>query len=117
MSTNYIDHHHLLYPRTGWNYGFAKKLRTHAYLIVELPRNLHEAIHASVPYIPVASGNVSSAAIEKLAFLRETGVIKGNDSPVKRLSALIGIFEELDPDIAYALDAQLKIVCKFNSLH
>lgn len=112
----YYDRHHLCYPRNSWNYGFAKKLRNMPYLIVEIEREtVHQGIHACVPYVPVPSGQACSMAIVKLHELYADNVISDDDSLTKRLSVLISVFEELDPDVAYAFEEQLKVVCKFDA--
>jgi hypothetical protein len=112
----YYDRHHLCYPRNSWNYGFAKKLRNMPYLIAEVEREtVHQTIHACVPYVPVPSGQACSMAIVKLHELYADNVIGDNDSLSKRLSVLINIFSELDPDVAYAFEEQLKVVCKFEA--
>ena len=118
MPKKLSDHHHFFYPRTAWNYGLALKLRRHPYMIVEMQRiPLHEAIHANVPYIPVPNGHVTGKVLEQIEYLRELRVISDGDSPSKRLSVLIGLFSELDNDVAHMLEAQLKVINKFEDLH
>ena len=118
MRSNFSDHHHFFYPRSAWNYGPAKKLRNDSYMIVELPRDpVHEAIHSLVPYVPVPDSSVASQVLDKIEFLREKRVVTDNDPPNKRLAVLIGLFSEVDGDVSYALEAQLRIICKFENLH
>lgn len=83
-------------------------------MIVEIERDtVHHAIHSFAPYVPVPTGQACSMALVKLYELYGDNVISDADPIVKRLSVLVDIFQELDPDVAHAFEEQLKVACRF----
>jgi len=59
-----VNHHHLLYPRRNWNYGYAYLVR-HAF-IREIPVNIHNELHRYVvKEVPVPPESIMRVAWEK----------------------------------------------------
>ena len=108
------NQHHLLWPRTDWAIGYAKELRQHWYLVVEIPMHtLHAAIHRDIYGIPPIEGAKAKEVLKQLKLLEKQGVIKKTDSIVKRLTVLIALSDCLAPATTEALKEQLSIVLSF----
>lgn len=106
-----VDRHHLLWLRTEWNKGYCHALRSHWYLIVDIPREtLHAAIHHNVSMIPTPRGCSAKSAFEQLVYLESFGALHKNDPIEKRLKLLIAMFDCSDPETAEALKRQLDVV-------
>lgn len=108
------DRHHLLWYRREYNKGWAKRLRDHWYLSVEIPRDtLHRQIHCEVAHIPVPRVIAIKSALEQLDLLEKFGGISRKDSIEKRLAVLVALFDCIEPPTYDALKKQYEIVCKF----
>lgn len=109
-----MNKHHLLWPRTDWAIGYAKELRQHWYLVVDIPMNtMHQAIHREIYGIPPVDGSKAKDILQQLKLLEKQGVLKKNDSIVKRLTVLIALSDCLAPDTTEALKEQLSIATQF----
>lgn len=81
------DTHHLCWPRKRWNKGWARLLRYHWYMRVEIPKNtLHRKIHNKISSIPLPDEKETQRAISHLDILRGTGAISDDDDIEKRLA-------------------------------
>ena len=108
------DRHHLLWYKREYSKGWAKRLRDHWYLRVEIPRDtLHHQIHYEVAHIPVPRVISIKSALEQLNLLEKFGGISSNDSIEKRLMVLLALFDCCEPATHAALKKQYKIVCEF----
>ena len=108
------DTHHILWPRYDWNKGWAKALRCHWYLKVEIPKYaLHQQIHREVRHVPVPSAVNTKAAIFQLSELEKYGAIHPSDTIERRLLVLMAIFECCEPKTYAAIRAQYDLARKF----
>lgn len=108
------DKHHLLWYKREYNKGWAKILRDHWYLRVEIPRDtLHKQIHCGVSHIPVPKAINTKAALEQLSLLENFGALHNDDPIDKRLMVLMAVFDCCEPATYAALKKQYEIVCKF----
>ena len=111
-----FDKHHLLWCRRDWRTGYAHALREHWYLRMVIPKNtLHARIHESIANIPVPTGVSAREAYTQLMNLETYGAIHKNDPIEKRLKLLIALFDCQEPETAYALKQQLRIVQEYNN--
>lgn len=116
MRKNGYNRHHLLWPRTDWDTGYAKELRNHWYLIVEIPMGtVHQAIHREVYSIPPVKGEKAKSILQQLKLLEKRGILKKDDSIEKRLTILIALADYLSPETVAALKEQLYVVQRFQS--
>ena len=108
------DRHHLLWYRREYSKGWAKRLRDHWYLSIEIPRDtLHRQIHYEVAHIPVPRVISIKSALEQLNLLEKFNGISRNDNIEKRLMVLLALFDCAEPATYNALRKQYDIVCKF----
>lgn len=108
------DRHHLLWYKREYNKGWAKRLRDHWYLRIEIPRDtLHRRIHYEVAHIPVPRVIAIKGALEQLNLLEKFGGISPNDGIEKRLMVLLAVFDCCEPATYNALKKQYDIVCEF----
>lgn len=108
------DRHHLLWYKREYSKGWAKRLRDHWYLRVEIPRDtLHRQIHYEVAHIPVPRVINIKSALEQLNLLEKFGGISSDDSIEKRLLVLLALFDYCEPATHAALKKQYEIVCEF----
>ncbi len=108
------DRHHILWYRKEYSKGWAKRLRDHWYLRIEIPRDtLHRQIHYEVAHIPVPRVISIKNAIEQLTLLEKFGGITRKDNLEKRLLVLLALFDCAEPATHNALKKQYDIVCKF----
>lgn len=108
------DRHHLLWYKREYSKGWAKRLRDHWYLRIEIPRDtLHHQIHYEVAHIPVPRVISIKGALEQLNLLERFGGISSNDNIEKRLMVLLALFECSEPATHAALKKQYDIVCEF----
>lgn len=114
MKRKSTDRHHLVWYRKDYSKGWAKRLRDHWYLSIEIPRDtLHHRIHYEVAHIPVPRAISIKSALEQLRLLEEYGGINRNDNIEKRLMILCALFECIEPKTYEALKKQYDIVCEF----
>lgn len=108
------DRHHLLWYKREYSKGWAKRIRDHWYLHVEIPRDtLHRQIHYEVAHIPVPRVIAIKGALEQLNLLEEFGGINKDDSIEKRLMVLMALFDCCEPATYNALKKQYDVVCEF----
>lgn len=108
------DMHHLLWCRREYNRGWAKRLRGHWYLSVEIPRDtLHRQIHYEVDHIPVPRVVSIKSALEQFSLLEKFNGISRDDNIEKRLMVLLALFDCAEPATYNALKKQYNVVCKF----
>lgn len=113
-SNQYRDTHHILWPRHDWNKGWAKALRTHWYLRVDIPmRTLHRTIHHEMARVPVPRAINIKDAMYQLSQLEKHGAIHPYDTLEKRLYVLMALFDCCEPATHAALEQQYNIVRKF----
>lgn len=109
------DRHHLLWYKREYSKGWAKRIRDHWYLHVEIPRDtLHRQIHYEVAHIPVPRVISIKGALEQLNLLEKFGGINKDDSIEKRLMVLMALFDCCEPATYNALKKQYDVVCEFN---
>lgn len=109
-----VDRHHILWYHSEYDRGWAKRLRDHWYLKVEIPKDtLHRQIHHEVVHIPVPRAISIKAALDQLEMLNKFGGISGEDSLEKRLLVLLAIFECIEPNTYNALKKQYDVVYRF----
>ena len=116
MAKQATDTHHLCFPRKRWNKGYARTLRYHWYMRVEIPmRTLHHDIHDAMPNgVPLPSPKELKVAIDKLNELARCGVISEKDGIEKRLAIIIPMFSHTDSGGArHAFSQQFDIASKF----
>ena len=118
MTTNSnkaVDTHHLCWPRKRWNKGWARLLRYHWYLRVEIPKNtLHREIHHQIAGIPLPDEKEIKQAINRLDALKEAGSICDKDSIEKRLAIIIPMFSHRSSGgFVNAFVQQSKVVDEF----
>ena len=105
------DKHHILFPRTLWDNGYAKVLRQHWYLVVTVPKStVHAAIHREIYKIPPVTGPQAKDILSNLKLLEKQGAIKKGDPIEKRLTVLIALTDCLAPETTEALREQLHIL-------
>lgn len=108
------DRHHIWFCRHDYNKGWAKKLRTHWYCTVEIPKDtLHRMIHHGMVQVPVPSAIAIQNALQQLQMLEKNGAIHPYDNAERRLYVLMALFECICPDTHAALKKQYLMVCKF----
>ena len=108
------DRHHLLWYKREYSKGWAKRIRDHWYLHVEIPRDtLHRQIHYEVAHIPVPRVIAIKGALEQLNLLEKFGGINKDDSIEKRLMVLMALFDCCEPATYNALKKQYDVVCEF----
>ena len=109
-----VDRHHILWYHREYSKGWAKRLRDHWYLKVEIPKDtLHRQIHYEVTHIPVPRAISIKDALNQLEILDKFGSISGKDSLEKRLIVLLDIFECIEPSTYNALKKQYDVVYRF----
>lgn len=114
MKRKITDRHHIVWYRRDYSKGWAKRLRDHWYLHVEIPRDtLHHQIHYEIAHVPVPRVISIKGAIEQLALLEKFGGISRDDSIEKRLLVLMALFDCSEPRTHEALKKQYDIVCEF----
>lgn len=112
------DRHHLLWYKREYSKGWAKRIRDHWYLHIEIPRDtLHRKIHYEVAHIPVPRVVSIKGALEQLNLLEKFGGISRNDTIEKRLMVLMALFDCIEPATYNALKKQYDIVCEFNKIN
>jgi len=115
MRKHVYNRHHLLWPRTDWRNGYAKELRNHWYLIVEIPMDtMHQAIHKEIVGIPVVDGVKAKSILQQLKLLERRNVIRSDDSIEKRLTILVALADCLSPETVEALKQQLCVAQRFH---
>lgn len=109
------DTHHLCWPRKRWNKGWARLLRYHWYMRVEIPKNtLHQDIHNKVSGIPLPEEKEIKRAIKHLDVLAEAGAISEKDTIEKRLAIVIPMFSNRSSGaFVGALSQQFSVVGDF----
>ena len=108
------DRHHLVWYKRDYSKGWAKRLRDHWYLSVEIPRDtLHRKIHYEIAHIPVPRVVAIKGALEQLDLLEKFGGIGRDDSIEKRLMVLCALFDCCEVKTYEALKKQYKLVCGF----
>lgn len=108
------DTHHILWPRYDWNKGWAKALRCHWYLKVEIPKYaLHQQIHHEVRFVPVPNVVNIKYAMLQLSELEKYDAIRTDDNIERRLLVMMAMFECCEPKTYEALKAQYELVRKF----
>lgn len=108
-----LDRHHILWPQHDWNRGWAKALRNHWYMRIDIPMySLHRKIHHDIMSIPVPRGGNAKAAFHQLQMLDRFGALHTYDNIEKRLTILMALFECSEPNTYEALKRQRAIVRK-----
>lgn len=108
------NRHHLVWYRRDYSKGWAKCLRDHWYLHVEIPRDtLHRKIHCEIDHIPVPRAISIKSALDQLQMLEQSGGIHREDNIERRLMVLCALFECIEPKTYDALKKQYDIVCEF----
>ena len=108
------DRHHILWYKRDYSKGWAKRLRDHWYLSVEIPRDtLHRKIHYEVAHIPVPRVSTIKDALYQLQILEQYGGIHADDDIEKRLKVLMALFACCEPATYNALKRQYETVCEF----
>ena len=114
MKRKTTDCHHLVWYKRDYSKGWAKRLRDHWYLRVEIPRNtLHRQIHYEVAHIPVPRVISIKNALYQLQILEKHGGIHRDDGIERRLLVLCALFECIEPKTYDALKKQYDIACEF----
>lgn len=114
MKKKTTDRHHLVWYKRDYSKGWAKRLRDHWYLCVEIPRDtLHRKIHYEVAHIPVPRVISIKSALNQLDILERYGGISKEDGIEKRLMVLRALFDCAEPKTYEALKKQHEIVCEF----
>ena len=105
------DTHHLCFQRRAWCYGAVKKLRSHWYCRVEIPKDtLHRKIHAKVHGVPAPRPISAEEALFQLRKLEEHNAIRDTDPIDRRLEVLIALFDCIEQPTADAFRKQLEVV-------
>jgi len=105
------DTHHLCFQRRLWSNGAVKKLRSHWYCRIDIPKNtLHREIHAHMNNVPAPRTISAEEALYQLKKLEEYGAIHDSDPIEKRLSVLVALFDCIEQPTADAFKRQLQIV-------
>lgn len=94
------DNHHMLFSRSDWNSRpEATRLRTFHSLIANIPRGLHEEIHAECPPVPL---------LGYYALMNTYRAFEPEDTPLAALDSLIfAIDHSSDHPRAHELERQL----------
>lgn len=113
-SSNALNRHHILWQQRHWNYGYAKIIRNHEYLVVPIPANtLHREIHEYVGDIPVPKVRHIKEALDEINRLLKLGAISLDDPLLNRIDLLIFMWDYVEPDTVTALKKQRKVVARF----
>lgn len=114
MSAEKKDLHHLCWPRSSWNAGYAHAIRNYPYFVVELPKDtVHREIHHQMRQVPVPSAFAAHTAWQQIKILEHFGVLHPDDPPEKRLGILVGLFDCSSQKTADAFRRQAKIIRKY----
>lgn len=108
------DTHHICYQARHWKNGYAKLLREHWYMKVEIPQmTLHRLIHSKIHDIPCPEGKDCKRAYLELIRREEEGLLSEYDSVEDRIDFLIEIWKETCPATTAILQWQRDVVAKF----
>lgn len=108
------DTHHIFWPRHDWNRGWAKTLRTHWYMRVDIPMlTLHREIHHQILMVPVPKAVNIQGALQQLNLLEKHGAIHPYDTLEKRLYILLALFDCCEPATHAAIKHQYDVVRKY----
>lgn len=114
--TNRTDRHHLLWPRSSWDFGSLCTLRDNPYCVCEIQRDtLHHSIHEKMCCIPTPRVRSAHYALEQIEYLMNVGAITVDDPIEEKLELLIHLFDYIEPSTTEALKKQLDIVRKQKS--
>lgn len=108
------DTHHICYQARHWKNGYAKLLREHWYMKVEIPQmTLHRLIHSKIHDIPCPEGKDCKRAYLELIRREEEGLLSEYDRVEDRIDFLIEMWKETCPATTAILQWQRDIVAKF----
>lgn len=109
------DKHHLLFPASDYDRGYAKRLREHPYMAKMIPRDtLHQIIHAELASIPCPNGRLCKKAYIALIEAEDKGLVDYNASVEKRIDFLLDIWSFDDcPRTVFALLHEKEVVRSF----
>ena len=108
------DVHHLLWPKSKWDRGYARALRNHDWLRMKIPREtLHTLIHRQVRVIPVPDGKDARKVYEILTRAYNSHEITQKATLEDRLDFLI--LHLSTPSTVAALEQQKEVVHWFYS--
>nr|DAF84828.1 MAG TPA: hypothetical protein [Siphoviridae sp. ct1SN28] len=108
------DVHHIFFQNRHWKMPWERKLRSHEYCKVKIPRDtLHHIIHDYLVEVPAPGDEACKTAYEAIENWLEAGYIHLNDSFDKRLEILKKCFSANNPATAEALETQRQIVLAF----
>lgn len=108
------DTHHICYQARHWKTGYAKLLREHWYMKVEIPQmTLHRLIHSKIHDIPCPEGKDCKRAYLELIRREEEGLLSEYDRVEDRIDFLIEMWKETCPATTAILQWQRDVVAKF----
>lgn len=109
------DKHHLLWPKNSYARGYAKALRSHNWLKMQIPRDtLHREIHAKLSCIPTPTYDLCKRAYLELVRLDKEGKLNYHARLEDRVAWLMDFWSiEEAPRTVLALREQWHIVHDF----
>ena len=108
---NTFDSHHICFPKSNWENKYAKKIRTHWYFIIKIPKDtVHQEIHRNIPSIPVPNEYSAKRIYTQILFLENNGMLSETDSIQKRIRLLVMLFDNIEQPTSEALKEQLEII-------
>lgn len=108
------DTHHICYQARHWKTSYAKLLREHWYMKVEIPQmTLHRLIHSKIHDIPCPEGKDCKRAYLELIRREEEGLLSEYDRVEDRIDFLIEMWKETCPATTAILQWQRDVVAKF----
>lgn len=108
------DTHHICFQGRHWEQGYAKLLREHWYMKVEIPQmTLHRLIHSKIHDVPCPEGKDCKRAYLKLEEMDRNGLLDRYAYVEERIQFLIDCWGDTCPATVAILKWQQDIVRKF----
>lgn len=113
-SNRLYNNHHILWMKNSWNRPWAKRLREHEYLVVNIPINSqHRVVHEKIKCIPVLREDVCQSAYKELDNMWSNGEIAGDDPVSYRINILLSIIEGYNSATTSALKKERQVFAEF----
>lgn len=97
INPNVFNVHHLLWVKSYWSHGWARRLREHPYMKKSIPRDtLHRQIHLLIGSIPVPSEQECKKAYLVIEDRLAQGLISYDDTIAERIDLLLEVWKDCD---------------------